>query len=905
TDPYPSTSSIPSVSGCTLRATTTALDFCLVEMSAMPDQVDCEPYWCGWNNSATPAANTTGIHHPMGDVKKICVDNDPPAIGNYGSGYDANSHWHIAEWDAGVTEGGSSGSALFDENHRVVGDLTGGQAACGYVFNDYYARFDRSWDDYTPTDQQLKYWLDPTNSGVTTLDGFDFYNSGVTANFSGTPTTIPVGSTVTFTDGSTPAGTITSWSWDFGGAGASPATQNTQGPHVVTYNTPGLYTITLTVSDGTNNDSETKTDYILVEDTVLNANFTASVTTVNVGGNVTFTDMSSPSAQIVSWDWNFGDPAAAPGQTANTQGPHVVTYNTVGFHTVTLTVGNGTSTDTETKTNYIEVIDPNAVNADFHASVTTLIAGQTTDFFDDSQNGPPVSWTWDFGNGTNSSVQNPTGIAYNTVGLYTVSLTVNDGTNTDNETKVDYIEVIDSTYLPVADFTSNFTTIFVNNTVDFYDMSSGSPNAWEWTFDGGTPLNSAVQDPTGVLYTTTGVYPVTLSVTNLLGSDTVTKTDYITVVDSSFISDTLFANFDVVGSRLIVQGATVLFVDLTIGYPTSWYWEFGSTGVIPTTSTDQHPSCQFTTPGFYDIMLIVSNGIVTDTLIKEDYIVVTSEPWPNLNGFCDTISNIQTGEFPLTFRHLAPAKWGYFPGHNEYTVRAYAEKFDNYMFSEVFGLIVPVVKAYEVSATSKVRFTVWDMDSLTGKPLNELDHKDLTVGSFTPYLYHTVEFDSPVPIPSNGKFFVGFQLYYDATAQDTFAVYMAPNRGIGGENTLYVKRPSWKLPSEVLGDTLNTSMAIELVGCLTISVEETDESGKIIIFPNPANDFLNVEFRDMNGSDANIAIIDMTGRMISTKTEDYGNGLYKINLQTLSDGIYFVTINLDGRKYTRKISVLR
>ena len=113
----------------------------------------------------------------MGDVKKISIDNDSPIIADYGNGYDTESHWKIGEWNVGTTEGGSSGSPLFDENHRLIGDLTGGEAACGNSVNDYYTRFDLSWDTYSESSQQLKYWLDPQNIGVDTIDGYDPYMS--------------------------------------------------------------------------------------------------------------------------------------------------------------------------------------------------------------------------------------------------------------------------------------------------------------------------------------------------------------------------------------------------------------------------------------------------------------------------------------------------------------------------------------------------------------------------------------------------------------------------------------------------------------------------------------------------------------------------------------------------------
>lgn len=900
TDPYPSTASIPSVSGCTLRATTTALDFCLVEMSSIPPAT-YNPYLAGWNNSATPAANTVGIHHPAGDVKKICVDSDPPTVGNYGSGYDTNTHWHIGDWEEGVTEGGSSGSALFDENHRVVGDLTGGQAACGNVINDYYAMFSHSWADYTPIDQQLQHWLDPSGTGAVVLDGMDPYNTGLTANFSGTPTVIALGQTVDFTDLSTPASSITGWSWSF--PGSSTPTSIVQNPTGIQYTSTGFHDVTLIVTDGVEYDTLLKVDYIYVEDTVLNADFTpSSVTTINVGGNVTFTDISSPSSQIVSWDWNFGDPAATPGQTANTQGPHVVTYNTPGFHTVTLTVFNGTNNDTETKTNWVEVIDPNAINADFIANATTIVAGNTIDFTDQTINGPAISWDWDFGNGLTDNMQNPVGVLYDTPGLYTVSLTVSDGSVSDTETKLEYIEVLDSSSLPTANFVANFTTVFVGNSVDFTDLSTNSPDSWSWSFSGGTPANAIVQNPTGIIYNTVGTYDVTLAVANLVGTDTLTKTLYITVVDSTYITDTLISDFQATTARLIDQGQSVSFEDLTQGYPTQWTWLFP--GGTPATTNVQHPTdIVYNIAGQYDVTLIVTNGQVTDTFTKANYIIVTDGLWQDPNGFCDTITNVLSNEVPLAFMHLTPDKWGYFPGHNGYTIKAYADKYTNYMFSVVRGLIVPVIKAYEApGSNSKVRFTVWDMDPATGLPGTALGQKDVSVGSFTPYLYHFVQFDSPIDV--NGEFFVGFELFYSTTAQDTFAVYMAQNRGVNGDNTLYVKKATWKLPYEVIGDTVNTSMAIQLVGCL-VNIIEIDNNGLILIYPNPSQDNVNVEIQDIQSNNIEFSFYDLMGRKVMIEKSVIDRNNYQFNFSNHPKGIYIINIQIDDKTITKKVSIIK
>lgn len=87
---------------------------------------------------------------------------------------------------------------------------------------------------------------------------------------------------------------------------------------------------------------------------------------------------------------------------------------------------------------------------------------------------------------------------------------------------------------PVANFTASATTICLDNnpTIQFDDLSSNNPTAWDWTFAGGTPATSTLENPS-VTYTADGVYDVTLTVTNSFGSDTETMTGYITVVSGS------------------------------------------------------------------------------------------------------------------------------------------------------------------------------------------------------------------------------------------------------------------------------------------------------------------------------------------------------------------------------------
>ncbi len=81
-----------------------------------------------------------------------------------------------------------------------------------------------------------------------------------------------------------------------------------------------------------------------------------------------------------------------------------------------------------------------------------------------------------------------------------------------------------------AVFSASSTTVFIGNTVDFTDYSMGEPTSWDWTFEGGDPATSTEQNPT-VTYNTLGTYDVTLTVTSSQGTNTLEKSDYISVVD--------------------------------------------------------------------------------------------------------------------------------------------------------------------------------------------------------------------------------------------------------------------------------------------------------------------------------------------------------------------------------------
>lgn len=165
-----------STSGATVIANNSNTDFALFLLDESPASVGVDPYYNGWDRRNIPALRAVSIHHPRGDIKKISIENNPVSSTSYYSNLLNNNanHWRVANWDVGLTQKGSSGCPLFNQDSRVIGQLHGGDAGCiGGTYNglpDWYGKLYSSWDGPSPQ-RRLKDWLDPLNSGTWFLDG--------------------------------------------------------------------------------------------------------------------------------------------------------------------------------------------------------------------------------------------------------------------------------------------------------------------------------------------------------------------------------------------------------------------------------------------------------------------------------------------------------------------------------------------------------------------------------------------------------------------------------------------------------------------------------------------------------------------------------------------------------------
>jgi lysyl endopeptidase len=161
------------ISGADLLANRAGSDFALLLLNDTPP-ANYNVQYAGWDatDSESAVSSAVCIHHPGGNVKKFSQEDDAP----YHDVSGGAQVWWIDDWEIGVTEPGSSGSPLFNQDHRIIGQLFGGASACnGSVGNgqyDFYGRFGVSWDTGTTASTRLVDWLDPLQTGTLVLDGY-------------------------------------------------------------------------------------------------------------------------------------------------------------------------------------------------------------------------------------------------------------------------------------------------------------------------------------------------------------------------------------------------------------------------------------------------------------------------------------------------------------------------------------------------------------------------------------------------------------------------------------------------------------------------------------------------------------------------------------------------------------
>ncbi len=276
--------------------------------------------------------------------------------------------------------------------------------------------------------------------------------------------------------------------------------------------------------------------------------------------------------------------------------------------------------------------------ADFSATPVSGCSPLIVNFTDQST-GNPTSWQWNLGNGATSNDKNPSTI-YTDPGTYTVTLTVSNANGSNTLTRTSYITV---NVAPTIDFSANITTGCFPLRAQFTDLSTpgtGTITSWNWSFGNGA--TSTQQNPS-YNYTTSGVFSVSLTVTNSSGcSKTSVKPQYINVTPG------VFADFSFSPPRNCKPPETINFNNNSTGPGTLTYqWDFGDGN----NSVALNPSHSYTTAGPFTVRLIAtsSQGCV-DTVTKVNAIQLNNFQSTIIapdSGCVNTPINMQNGSVPV------------------------------------------------------------------------------------------------------------------------------------------------------------------------------------------------------------------------------------------------------------------
>jgi len=247
-------------------ATSTGSDFKLLLLNRdLP--IEYNPFFNGWDRENETSSNGVGIHHPKGDIKKISTYKEALISTAYSSTVEDpdEKYWKVVwaptQTNHGVTEGGSSGSPLFNPDGKIVGTLSGGFSSCTNLdMPDYYGKFSYSWEDnQEDITVQLKPWLDPDQTGLWELEGFGYGNL-LSASFYADTSSIVIGDYVKFYDNS--SGEPDNWLWTF--EGGYPGHAEGMDPGKIKYDSYGNFDVRLIISTEGLADTLARNDYVHV-----------------------------------------------------------------------------------------------------------------------------------------------------------------------------------------------------------------------------------------------------------------------------------------------------------------------------------------------------------------------------------------------------------------------------------------------------------------------------------------------------------------------------------------------------------------------------------------------------------------------------------------------------------------
>lgn len=370
--------------------------------------------------------------------------------------------------------------------------------------------------------------------------------------------------------------------------------------------TTGSYTVQLTATGVSGSDVLTIVGFANVY-TSPSAEFISSDTEGCSGTTFTFSNTSVPGTygSISDYYWIITGAGTLP-----TTPEISYVFTSPGTYTVYLFVEDAAGCSDYTSTD-IEIFE--LPDVDFLADSTVACSLPLVTHFTNTSSGAGIlTYLWNFGDGSTSTLENPTHV-YTSIGNYTVSLTVTDELGCTNSLSITDLIVINTTLN--VDFVPASTLVCAGTEVEFTNLSDATSGTWLWDFGDGTTSDEF--EPAHN-YTSPGTYSVSLN-GDFGGGCTgaVAYANLITVIASPTVS---FTSTD--PTSFCSVPLNVSFTPVVTGGPVTFLWEF-ETPTGTSTSTAMSPNFSWTEPGAYDVSLTVTNlSGCSAQITMTDYVVI-------------------------------------------------------------------------------------------------------------------------------------------------------------------------------------------------------------------------------------------------------------------------------------------
>ncbi|MDD4847972.1 MAG: M6 family metalloprotease domain-containing protein [Bacteroidales bacterium] len=447
-------------------------------------------------------------------------------------------------------------------------------------------------------------------------------------------------------------------------------------------------------------------------------------------------------------------------------------------------------------------------------------------------------------------------------------------------------EVVFNT-LPEADFTASQDVVTTNCGIDFYGESYNVVDEWHWEFQDGSPATSNEQNPTGIVFTSTGEKNISLTVTNNNGSTTTTKQNFINV-SASLKPITDFNTFE----KAVCPNVPVYFYDSTTLCPIAWQWTFSPNTVSfleGTSASSQNPVVQFEEVTEYTVSLTATNSNGSTTATKENYITTIGRNPLECNVDFSDINSFEEIGWKVENVGNNNLTWDLYTFENQKKA-ARMNFYGNTQLLQKDYLILPIMNfdapykmyfshAYAMSSSNY-------SDSLyvaVSTDCGETWTREAAFAENLSYNFATAPRQNSPFIPNENQWCgnnitntpcneVDLSKYSD---RETVMVRFEAVRATG--NNLYISDVSFK-------------------DCTGIG-EVADETS-IIIYPNPGKGIYTIYNEDFSGT-ADIKVFNTLGKMVWQ--QQTSNAYTTLNLEHQFSGIYFVVVTTENSTKTLKI----